>query len=121
VVPSVDCENVSFPNGLNLFGGVHLSTHHEDCNALQKIAKVRADFLRRGTNLSIILHLRPGIFPAQPMHLTNLGGDAVRAWCVISAGFTRLVWRWTVLEALGARYAAGLRSRLDLPIRQMFK
>jgi hypothetical protein len=66
VVPSVDYENASFLNGLNLFDGVHLSKHHEDCNDLQRIAKVSADFLRRGTSLSIICTCAPASFP--PSH-----------------------------------------------------
>src|ERR1700751_5317168 len=67
-----------------------------------------------GERICPYLHLCPGIFPAQRLHLTNLRGDAVRAWCFMSAGFTTLLWRLTLLEAFGARYAAGLRSRLDL-------
>jgi len=66
VLPNLDCEYAGLPNGLNLFGGVQLSTHHEDCNDLQKIAKVRADFLRRGMYLSIICTRRPASFP--PSH-----------------------------------------------------
>jgi hypothetical protein len=38
----------------------------EDCNDLQKIAKVSADFLRRGMYLSIICTRRPASFP--PSH-----------------------------------------------------
>jgi hypothetical protein len=28
VLPNLDCEYAGLPNGLNLFGEVHLSTHH---------------------------------------------------------------------------------------------
>jgi hypothetical protein len=93
----------------------------EDCNDLQNIAKLGVRFPQAGNESVHYLQSPPGIFPAQPPHLTKLGGDAVRAWCVRSAGCTSLVRRLILLEAFGARYEAGLRSRLDLPIRQMFK
>jgi hypothetical protein len=43
-----------------------------------------------GERISIYLPSRPGIFPAQPLHLTNLGGDAVGRGVCMSAGCTRL-------------------------------
>ena len=82
----------------------------------------KSEQISSGGNESVhYLHSAPGIFPGQPPHLTNLGGDAIRAWCVISAGCTNLIWRLILLEASEPGVERDRRSRLDLPIRQMFK
>jgi hypothetical protein len=94
----------------------------EDCNDLQNIAKVSADFLRQANESVHYLHTSRGIFPAQPLHLTNLGGRrGSGVVCHVSGLYEFGMAVFTILEAFGTRYAAGLRSRLDLPIRQMFK
>ena len=57
-------KNAGFLNGLNLFGGATFRRTTENGNHLQNIAKVSADFLRRGTNFTIICRRSPASFPA---------------------------------------------------------